>query len=476
VLKLALTFELRTLIRSRAGVIALLAYLLTGTLALVLSDRHLSEWQQALQTGQEAQERSISEARGFMESGETGPSDRPWVDLSQPMWQDRYAGTRIARDPGPLAGVAAGSIDPAPVVFQISRRADPLAVGGYRIENPELAAGSVDLVFVLSMLTPLLIGVLGLEIGGREREDRIDRLVVVHAGAVRGWLLARMLAVVAAASLAAGVLCLAAGLAGGAGAGEIGTLIAFTVVYAVLWGGLLLAVNVSARSVRAAAFAFGALWTVLCVLLPTVAAEVGLGRVQSDFALAETLEARAQRYSAYEQDLEDVVSELYARHPELKQLPAAADEELAPQVSRHAYDAFLATALAQRHAVRLQQEQAAQELAEQAAWLSPPIALTLALERLAGVGPEAGSAYQAYLVEAVQGRVWWVVEQAWRKEPLSPAAFDELVASAPPPFRWQPTGLSGPSIQLASWALIGWLLAVLVLARNEHRLGVHTSG
>lgn len=466
-------FELRSLIRSRAGAVALLAYLITGSLALVLSDRHLTEWQQALQTGQQAQERSITQARGFMESGEAGPSDRPWVDLSQPMWQDRYAGTRIAREPGPLAGVAAGSIDPAPVVFHISRRADPLAVGGYRIENPELATGSVDLVFVLSMLTPLLIGVLGLEIGGREREDRIDRLVVVHAGAVRGWLLARTLAIVALASLAAGVLCLAAGLMGGASAGELGTLIAFTAVYTMLWGGLLLAVNVSARSVRAAAFAFGALWTVLCVLLPTVAAEVGLGSVQSDFALAETLEARAQRYSAYEQELEDVVSELYASHPELKQLPAAADAQLEPQVSRHAYDAFLAIALAERHAERLQQEQAAQALAERAAWLSPPIALTLALERLAGAGPEAASAYQAYLVEAVQQRVRWVVEQAWRKEPLSQAEFEELVASAPPPFRWQPTGLSGPSTQLVSGALLAWFFAALSLVRNEHRLGVH---
>ena len=360
------------------------------------------------------------------------------------------------------------------MVFQISRRADPLAVGGYRIENPELAAGAVDLVFVLTMLTPLLIGVLGLEIGGREREDHIERLVVVHAGAARGWLLARMLVVVALASVAAGLLCLAAGLIGGASAAELGVLIAFAVAYAVLWGGLLLAVNVSARSVRGAAFAFGALWTVLCVLLPTVAAEVGLGRVQQDFALAETLETRAQRYSVYEQELEDVLVDLYARHPELEQLPAAADEELASQPARHAYDSFLANALAERHAARQQQDQVAQSIAESAAWLSPPIALTIALERLAGAGPEAASAYQAYLVEAVQARVWWVVKQAWSKEPLDQAAFEELVASAPPPFRWQPTGLSGPSTQLASWLLLAWLLAAAGLARNENRLRVRT--
>lgn len=472
-LRLALWFELQALLRKRASAAAILAYLATGALAITLGDRHTAAWQQSVETAQGVQETSIAEAHELLESG-AAPPDRPWIDLTQPLWQDRYAATRVARLPGPLAGIAAGSVDPAPVVFHIHRRADPLAAGGNRIENPELAAGSVDLVFVLSMLTPLLVGVLGLGIGGREREEHIDRLIVVQAGEVRGWLLARMLAVAAIASVAAGALCLAAGLTGGAGAAEIGALVVLAVIYTALWGGLLLAVNANAQSVRAGAFAFGALWTIFCVLLPTVVAEIGLGRVQADFAVTETLEARALKYGAYEQDIEDATEALYATYPELKKLPAAADEELSPLSSRHVYDGLLVSAMAERHAERLEQEHAAQRLAERAAWISPPVALTLVLERLAGAGPEAASAYRSHLVAAVQGRVRWLVVQAWGKTPLSQADFDELVAEAPPSFRWQPSGLTGPSLLLGAWLLAGWLIAVLGLTRAGRRLGVRS--
>jgi hypothetical protein len=168
-LSLALSFELRSLGRNRVGAFSLAAYLLIGALAVGLGARHVQGWTDAVQTAQQTERTSIEDARGYLASGK-GPADRSWVNLSQARWQDEYAGTRVIREPSPLAGIAAGSVDPAPVAFAVTRRADPMSAVGYRIENPELAAGSVDLVFVLTILSPLLLGVLGLGIGGRERE------------------------------------------------------------------------------------------------------------------------------------------------------------------------------------------------------------------------------------------------------------------------------------------------------------------
>ena len=469
-LKLALVFELRALRRSPAGTGALIAFMAVGILALVVGQRFVSQWEEALAAAEKAQASSIEEGRGFLARGEAGPSERPWVDLAQPLWQDWYASTRVAREPGGLAAIAAGASDPAPAVFRVNRFADPLAAGGYRIENPELAAGGIDLVFVLALLTPLLVGVLGLEIGGRERETHIDRLVVVHSGSSRPWLVARMLAVTAIAGAAALVLCLVAGVTGAADPLEMALLTIFALAYAALWGGLLLTVNARASTVRGAAFSFGALWTVLCVLLPTLAAEVALGRVQADFALAETLEARALRFDAYEQEIETVLPELYERFPQLRQLPAAAEDPLDPLVSRHAYDAIVAATIDGRHAELIREDGDAQRVTRVAAWLSPTVALGLGLERLAGVGPEAATAFRQHLVDAMRGRVRWVVEKAWAKSALSAADFDALVASAPPPFRPRATRLVEPVLILALWALVAWMVALAGLARTERRL------
>ena len=466
-LRLALLFELRTLLRSRAGAIALVAYLLSGGVALLVGAGHIADWEQGIGLAREAQEASVAEARALFEAGESGPADRSWVDLSKARWQSDYAATRVVRAPAPLAGIAAGSVDPAPVAFHLQPWADPLAAAGARIENPELARGSIDLIFVLVVLTPLLIGILGFDIGGREREERIDRLVVVQAGSVRRWLLARVMAVTAIVSGAVAALCIAAGAIGGASLFESVALLGFAGAYSALWGGLLLLVNATARTARAGAFGFGALWIVATVLVPAVVAEVGIAGVQADFALGDSLEARAEQWSAYDLEEEERLALLYARFPELQELPGATDGALDPSLKRHSYKGPQLTRLLERHHLRAAEARAAQQLAEDASWVSPPVALTLALERLAGAGPDAAMAYRAYLISALEDRLRWIVVRSWKMEPLERDAFEGLVGDAPAPYVWQPSSLWVSIIQLFAWVILAWVVGLLRLLRAD---------
>jgi len=466
-LRLALAFEFRALSRSWIGLLGVFAFIGVGSLTIIAGHHHVTQWQAALVTANEAQLESVTEARGYLERGEPGPADRSWVDMSQPLWQDWYAGTRVSRKPTPLAGIAIGSVDPAPVVFRVNRFANPLSASGYRIENPELAVGMVDLIFVLSLFTPLLVGLLGLDIGGRERESHIDRLICIQAGTIRDWLIARMIAVTIITGTATTTLCLAAGITGSAPLGQIAGLVILALAYTVLWAGILMAVNAHAKTVRGAAFAFGAVWTVLCVLLPSIAAEFALGHVQTDYARDETLRARALQYEAYEKELPSVLPSFYERYPALQRTPAATAEELDPLVGRHVYDLLVVDAMADRHVSRLSEESDARDTAEAAVWGSPAIALTLALERLAGAGPDATSAYRKHLVDSVRSRAMWVTERAFLQEPLTIDDFDTLVSSAPPPFEVRREGLAGPALALGIWVLACWFYAVAKLARQE---------
>ena len=263
---------------------------------------------------------------------------------------------------------------------------------------------------------------------------------------------------------------LVASLAGGANWFDSAWLISFAVATCAIWSGLLLAVNALVRTVRGTAFVYGVLWTALCVLLPTLAAETGLGRIQADFALAETLQARELRNEAYEQELAVLLPELYASFPSLASLPAAADKPLAAEVARHVHDGLQIVDVRKRHAQRLQQELQAQRIAEHAAWLSPNIALALGLERLAAVGPEAASAFRAYLVTAVDERVRWLLAQAWSKQVLSGEDFLALVESAPANFRAMPSGFVKPLLILTLWAIAVWACALMCLQRYERRV------
>lgn len=471
-LSLALTFELRSLLRNAASAVALLGFLAVGGLAIVVGERHVAQWHDEITMAEAAEAESAEEARGYLAKGESGPEDKPWIDLTRPQWQDQFAGARLVRQPAALAGVAAGAVDSAPAAFLVNRWARPTSAGGYRIENPELAAGAVDLIFVLTLLVPLLLGTLGLGIGARERDSGLAALIAVQAGAVRGWMVARTLAVAAIVGTASTTLCLGAGLVGGASMGEAWVLVAFALVYTLLWSGLLLVVNAGATTVRAAATGFGVIWTVLCILGPALATEVAFDDVDQDFAMAETVDARARRWAVWERDWDDVMREFHVRYPKLPPL----EEELTPGQKNVVRGAIEAALFRELHAENLNRQRNARRLAERAAWLSPTVAVTLGLERLAGVGADAGFAYRGALQQAVDARIAWVVETAWTNEPLTAADFEALVASSPSPFESRPQGLAGPFVALFIWAAAAWALALTATRSARSRASAETRG
>ncbi len=467
-LRLAIAFELRALLRRRSAAVALGAFLAVGAIALLVGKGRVTQWREEVAKAQRAQDESIAEARDLFAQGRTSPADEPWIDLREPSWQDTYAGTRVTRVAGPLAGIAAGAVDSAPVAFKLDRNANPLTTGGYRIENPELQAGSVDLVFVLGILLPLLLGVLGLEVGARERQEGIDRLVAIYAGQTRGFLVPRVVAVAFIAGTSATLVCVGAGLAFGAGPRALASLVGAALLHTAAWSGLLLAVVARAPSVRSAAFAFGTLWMVLAVLLPTAAAEVALSRVPPDFVLAESVDARASRRDVWEREDAAALRDLYALLPELRRSPVAAETPPLDRDRGRAAKRLLAAAQrVERHRARRAEEVRAQAVSEQAAWLTPVVALGLALERLAGVGPEAASAYREHLVAAVEARARWVVTKAWTKAPLGANDFEALIAAAPQAHRATREGWSAPLLPILVWALVAWMAALTMLAAGE---------
>ena len=93
------------------------------------------------------------------------------------------------------------------------------------------------------------------------------------------------------------------------------------------------------------------------------------------------------------------------------------------------------------------------------------------MERVAGMGPEAASAYRSHVVEAFTQRLRWIVVKAWHKKPLDQDTFDVLVAEAPAPFVWQVKGLAGPAAALLLWLLLGWFVAMVRLTFAERRFG-----
>lgn len=447
----AIGLELRNLLRSPLRLLVLLLVIGAGWFVIGQGQQDVRRWQEAINAGQAAQEESLAEARGYFASGETGPADRSWVDLTQPRWQDWYAATRIAREPAPLAGIAFASAEAGAVTMRLSRFADPLLAQGNKIENPALAAaGGLDLVTVLALLLPLLILALGLEVGGYERAAGVLPLIRVQSGRDRSWIWARCFAVGLIAAAAGLVLTLLAVFMAGADAASGLVLALLVLAYVAVWTALLGGVALVARNPSHGAVALGAAWIVLCVLVPSVGVERSAALAADDFALDLTVEARdAGRALAVLED--DVLyASLFAR------FPALADQVPKRQAAgrRGAQDGMRIVALEERMAEREERGRGHAELVARMSFASPTVAFTHALERLAGRGPKAAGAFRQAVAEAAAVRMERSIAASWSGVELDAEDFEELVAAAPTRVVPPPSAWWVEFVILGAWTLV----------------------
>ncbi len=462
----ALGLELRILARSPWRVLVLLLVLGTGFFATFQGQLDVRRWEDSVEAGFAAQNETVAETRELFAAGEKGPEERPWVDLSDPVWQDWYAATRLCRTPAPLAGIAFAAAEVGTVAIRINRWTDPTLPQGARIENPELAAaGGLDLVTVLALLLPLMILALGVELGGYERATGILPMIRVQSGRDRTWLTARCIAV--------GVIGAAVGLSLVAGACALGSMnagsgLAFAtlvVAYVAVWTALLGAVALRVQNPSQGAVAMGAAWILLCVLVPAIGVERSAALAADDFAIDLTVEARdaGQAYADWED--EAVLARMQERFSDLQgQVPE--DRSEAADVAR---SALWIVGLEELLANRRERSGRQSRLVGMMSLASPAVAFTHALEGLAGRGPEAARSFQQSVVEATSARISRYVQSTWSSQTLDSQDFEELLTITPATVgslvrpAWKEGGLLG------AWALLFVALAGILSRRRRAR-------
>lgn len=464
----ALRHEVGRITRSRARLAALAIFLAVSALAALAGRSATAEWAASLANVEREQAEATGSAREWLATGAKGPEDREWVDITQPLWQDWYASSRAIRKPAPLAPIAAGSADNSPTIIRIYRNSNPFLEEGTAIENPEFGSSeAIDLVFVLTVLVPILIFALGIGCGAYERERGIDRIIAVQLGSTASWFLARAGAI-AFISLAVVLVVVTAALAavGGLGKGA-GELVLLSALYTLVWCGILTATAVAATSLREASFAYGGVWLLLVVLVPTLMSERSLASASAQANLTAALEQRAQLYSSYEADGAETVTRLYAARPELRTMPAAKLDALPPEVERHVLDWQGVQDIRKDNAIKLAEESRAIAQAERDMAWSPAAAMTLASERLAGRDMAATQAFRTEVVERITQRVDWVLTAAWANKPLTAENFERLVTTRSEPVVIATTGIAPHFAILAIWALAAWGVGVILIRKRE---------
>ena len=125
--------------------------------------------------------------------------------------------------------------------------------------------------------------------------------------------------------------------------------------------------------------------------------------------------------------------------------------------------------LEERMRSRDERSQVQVDLVALTSWISPAVAFTYCLERVAGRDPGAAQVFRRAVAAAAAKRMELYVAASWSGKKLDAGDFERLVAAspksvAPPPAKWW-----RELLMLGAWTLVLAAAAVWILPRSSAR-------
>jgi len=302
-------WELRLILRSRLSVCALLLLLLLSFVAVWSGLHEVAQQRQTIARLAELHEQDVA-AVAQQYAGEPDAGNAAYFTFYN-TWDA----------PAPAAFLALGMRDVAPYVLRVRALGLQAQIHEGETFNPELALpGRFDFAFVLIYLAPLFAIALLHDLMAGERHAGRLRLLLSLPGARHLWWRRTALRYVLL------LLCLLLPvLAGvvieGTAVSTIALIVLVTASYLAFWCGLCLLVAARGWRAVASATALMAVWTVLTLVLPTLANVALIRAIPIHQGIDLTLAQREAVHGAWEIPREATMEKFFATHPEWQDTP-----------------------------------------------------------------------------------------------------------------------------------------------------------
>ena len=423
-----LALEWVQLRRSRARQAVILAYLLLGGYAIFSSQHYVQKWADAAASVEAEEQEMAEKALSWYADSTAGPEDRPWVDISQPLWASWYTGSYLCKEPAPLALASLGVSDTRANYTRITRFSSPFDTRNKpELINPEqLMAGHFDLAFVLVFLSPLLLLLLSYDILGYERDEGMLPLIRLQAGRLDRWVGLRLGFQWSVAFASTTALWLLSGTVAGSWGLAVWQGLLLSGLYLLFWAALALLVLSFRKGLAFNALALALLWMTVTMLLPAVANLWGQAQYPHGYSTEITDAQRAERYALYEKEVEELEPQVFEVFPEARRSAYVQDTVRDPLIDRHYYDAAGLLLNEKAAAEAIATETGRERLARQSVWYNPAYALQMGLDAISGNGSAAYLAFSAEISAAVKAKVAQLLAFALAKETVDAEKFQQL--------------------------------------------------
>jgi len=338
-------FEFKHFARNKAKIFSYLFFVLLCILSIYNGYDLMNTQLETISEIKAKKDLEINKILGWHDSGEVGPEDKPWVNITDPYWSIRYTPTYIFKEPSPLFPLGIGQAEQFGFYKKITRWSSTYDTDMVEeISNYErLINGNIDFSFLIIFLLPILLIILTYNINGMEKDLRFDKLIFIQNNKVNFWLLNRLLFYLILLIISINFLIVSVGFVNGFD-NNIDTvlkLILISNLYIFCFALIFFFINKYSNTSSSAAFKMISIWLMFCVVIPGTVHQYASFKYPVNY-MTDFLDInRKQTYEVFKLENFDLYDILMQIQPELSETQKAQDTVIDNQLVRRSISTII---------------------------------------------------------------------------------------------------------------------------------------
>jgi len=416
--------EFKHLKKSTFKIIALILFVLASIYGLQNGYELFCKQKKEINSIETKNIQKFNEVASWYETAKIGPDNKPWVNITSPVWAVSYVPTTIIKKPEPLLLFSIGQAEQFGYYKNITELSSVLDADiAEEIANPErLSVGTIDFSFVILYLTPILAIILLFNIGGMEKDLNFNRLIEITTNP-KQWLLARFSAYFILINSLICVVITPYIIRTNAWSKSLFFIFLLIITYNLFWFIVMYFINLKGRGSNDQAIKMATVWICICIVIPGAIHQITSIKYPSDYMKDFLNASRKETYAIYELPATTIKEKLLNNYPTLKETIEAKQTEINEQIMNDCTSGLFNILVKEAVQKIENKNEKRNDFIKNTRWINPITCFQNKLNELCKTDYYAYKHYRADIQKAIDKKISLILHDSWNNKTVDKKLF-----------------------------------------------------
>ena len=422
-------FELTHFLRSKTKFLSYLFFFAACLYSLNNGFELQSNYLSTINDIKASEKETIQKITDWFESGEFGPKERSWINVTDPYWCIRYTPTYVLKEPSPILPLGIGQSEQYGFYQKLSIWSSPFDSDIVEeISNYErLINGNIDFSFLILFLLPLLLIILTYNINAFEQDYNFENLIKIQSGNKNKWIITRLAFYFVVIFLPINILFFSVAIINDAFDINLLKLILLSNSYISVFFLSFYFIIRKSFGVSSVAFKMITLWLIFCVIVPGSVHQYVNLKYPTNY-MTDFLDAnRKDTYDVFKFSKEELNERLLAIYPELSKTKHAKDSIINRTIVRNTMSAIVNQLNSDAIKKIEEQNSNKNKLIKQSFWFNPLSYYQNKWNQLTESDYESYKNYRKFIQNEIDQRLKLLVFECWDQKKVNKDSFQQYL-------------------------------------------------